>query len=97
MSELMNQNDQPNFNREHFAKTFTNLITNAREQGTPPPTADHAIKGLEAIRDLYLKHPATETSAKLAVDLAEVLFFAYGEFASSYLAAEAAASALDQQ
>jgi hypothetical protein len=88
-----NRNDQPT-NHEQFVKQFAELIARAQANGQAPPTADAAIEGMNLISDLYQSYPATETSAKLAVSLAEVLYFAYPEFGSCYLAV---AKALAQQ
>jgi hypothetical protein len=86
MSTTDSHNDQP-INHEHLAKTFKELITDARKRGQAPPTGEAAIAGMDLIADLYKRYPATAVSAKLAVDLAEVLFYAYPNFTEAYRAA----------
>lgn len=64
-----------------FAKSFADLLADARKRGQAPPTAEDAVAGMHAITKFYESKPATEESAKQALDLAETLFYDYGHFA----------------
>jgi hypothetical protein len=70
-----------------FAKAFVSVIEDARQQGQAPPTANAAIAGMNLIADFYHSRPATEKSAKLAFDLAMILFYDYPRFREAYEAA----------
>ena len=52
----------------------------------PPTSAEQVITGMDAIKDLYLQHPATEDNASLNLALTECLFFNYSEFGSAFIA-----------
>lgn len=71
-----------------FKRILSTVMDDAREMGNPPSTADHLIKGMDAIRDifdLYAHKPRTSGEEKMLVDLGEALFYDFPEFWDKYL------------